>query len=101
MGNAKIRRLCHSEAKWTDKTAVRHRHSYTVHAVARIEYTDTVAYFDVMRCNLCNSFKGIPRPGSVCGILGTDLNLNMDLPVIRLKSSRGMRIGFNDLTLSP
>lgn len=86
MGSTKIRKLCKNEAKWTDKNCDKHKHNFTVHAVARLKRPNgNCEYYDVMKCEFCNSFKGIPRPGSSSGYVG-----NMpdgQLPIIRLKIS--------------
>ena len=99
MGYTQIRRLCKNEARWTDKSASKHKHIFSVHAVARLKRSDgRCEYFDVMKCKHCNSFKGIPREGSSSGFISGD-NYESGLPIIKLKSSHSYIIGFKDATL--
>lgn len=98
MGNTMIRKLCKNEAKWTDKSAKRHKHNFNVHAVARLKRPNGRSdFYDVMKCEYCNSFKCIPKEGSCTGFLPN--GGNGQLPIIRLKTSHKYFISFKDAEL--
>lgn len=102
MGNAKINRLIKQYCRWSDKTAPRHKHNYTVHAVAQLRrddgFTVRFEYYDVMKCEHCNSFITIPKEFSVYGFIGDTL-INNDLPIIKLRTGSKYRMGLLGATL--
>lgn len=99
MGYTQIRRLCKNEAKWTDKDVKRHKHIFSVHAVARLKRDNGhCEYFDVMKCEFCNSFKSIPKEGSSMGFIKGEA-YESGLPMIKLKTSHSYIIGFKDAIL--
>lgn len=97
MGKAKIKRILSSESKWVDKDAPRHKHNYSNHAVVQLRNVDNISYYDVMKCSECSSFKTIPKPGSISGLIGG--TYSGDLEIIRLYSSHKWRLGFADAVL--
>lgn len=100
MGNTKIRKLLEKERRWNDKNAPKHKHSFTVHAIVQLtDGKDSVSYYDVMKCEHCNSFEAIPKEKNNLGLI-TDNNIDKSLPIIKLKKPQKWIIGFANAELN-
>lgn len=93
----KLRRLIAQSTKWTDKSADRHRHDFSVHAVVKMRSKGYVRFYDVMKCSTCSSFHCIGKEGNVSGLL-KESEVDCSLPVIILERNH-FAIGFNDASL--
>lgn len=100
MGNAKIRKLVTQEAKWTDKSCKRHKHSFTIHALVIIERPEgCLGYYNVMCCERCSSFRSISEPGNVLGCILNPADIDNTLPKIYFHSPHRWIMGFKDINL--
>jgi hypothetical protein len=100
MGNTKLRKLTSSESKWTDKEASKHKHKFTIHTLMILRNMDNrVEYYDVMKCEHCDSFRSIKKPGSVSGLISKEQLTSdmMEMPKLRMYRSHRWSIGFNDM----
>lgn len=86
MGNTAVRRYINQIIKWSDKTAPRHKHSFTVEACVELlqEGYVGVSYYHVMKCEKCNSFRGISKQGAVNGYVPSKID---GIPLITLYKS--------------
>lgn len=95
MSNSLKRFFIH-QSKWTDKTAPRHKHDFSIESCVELHKPrNSVYYYHVMKCRHCNSFKGIPREHAIDGYCSSRIE---DLPLIKMKSPHSM-IGFEDAVL--
>lgn len=95
MGNNGLRNYLHKESRWTDKFASKHKHNYCIEANVELSHPICTLYFHVMKCEHCNSFRSIPKQGSVTGMIEAPIK---DLPTIRLYKTH-KTIGFRDAEL--
>ena len=59
MGNTKIRKLINQESKWTDKSAPRHKHNFTVSAIVHVHMSsEVILSYSATKCTQCSSFVG-------------------------------------------
>ncbi len=100
MGSTKLRKLIKSETKWTDKNTIRHRHNFCIHTIAEVINGSAgfKSYYNVMKCEYCNSFKCISQPNNVMGLIQPGY-IDTTLPVIRLYSPHTWIIGWKDVVL--
>lgn len=99
MGHTKLRKLFKQECKWTDKTTKRHKHIFNTHAVMQLRnMSNEVAYYDVMKCEHCNSFVSIPKEGAINGYISGGV-YDKTLPMIKLYRTHKYTIGFDDAVL--
>lgn len=99
MGNRDLRRLYKQQNCWSDKTAPRHKHSYTKHAIMQLLSADgLITYYDAMFCEHCHSFRCIPKPHNVSGFISDPTTIDVNLSIMRFRTSHNLRIGFSDLT---
>lgn len=102
MGKNAIRRLLTQGSKWTDKTAKRHKHDFSVHTILRLRrnngFQEFIEYFDVTKCKHCNSFKTNSKEGSSNGFISDD-NYDRSLPLLKLKTNHMWLMDFKDLSL--
>ena len=57
MGNTKIRKLINQESKWTDKSAAKHKHDFSVPAIVHVHTSsEVILTYTVTKCVYCNSF---------------------------------------------
>ena len=99
MGSTKLRRLFKSECKWTDKTAKKHKHIFNIHAIMQLRNMNNhLSYYDIMKCEFCNSFISIPKEGAINGFIKDD-KYDKNLPMIKLYKSHKYTIGFDDAIL--
>jgi hypothetical protein len=90
MGKNFIRQL-DKERKWTDKSAVKHKHDFSVDAIVQLRNKNFIFYYRVTKCSCCNSFidaKIIPH----------DEEIDYSLPLIKLYRSH-QSIGIRDAIL--
>ena len=92
MGITKIRRLCSSENKWTDKSCERHKHNFIIPCTVILTGNENkhirTSYYNAIKCEHCNSFikaKFIKEP------LNTKYTLTFQKP--------HFAIGFCDIKL--
>lgn len=83
MGKNFLRQVSHSECRWTDNTVNKHKHDFSIEACVELNNNIFINYFHVMKCSCCNSFKCIPKEGSMMGVISEPLN---DIPLIKLYS---------------
>jgi hypothetical protein len=96
MGSTKLRRLFKSESKWTDKNCDRHKHNFCVRSIVEIEHLgkgnnqgNRIYYYEVMKCEQCNSFVCVPHDGAIDGFISDFNNEYKDLPKLRFRTNRG------------
>ena len=70
IGSYNLRKILNSESKCTDKIASKHKHRFSVLAIAEVQQPNAVYYFDVVKCKDCNSFVGVHRKGAYDGFIG-------------------------------
>lgn len=101
MGNTKLRRLINQQQKWTDKTALKHRHRFSIHTLLQLRHADTgrYTYYNIMKCNRCNSFKSIPSPGAIDGFIADISNIDLTLPVLKMYTPHRNLIGWTDIRI--
>lgn len=59
MGNTKIRKLIAQESKWTDRSASKHKHTFTVPVKVHVRMSSGVTLsYSATKCTQCNSFVG-------------------------------------------
>jgi hypothetical protein len=57
MGNTKIRKLIAQESKWTDRSASKHKHAFTVPVKVHVRMSSGVTLsYSATKCTQCNSF---------------------------------------------
>ena len=57
MGNTKIRKLIAQESKWTDRSASKHKHTFTVPVKVHVRLSSGVTLsYSATKCTQCNSF---------------------------------------------
>lgn len=57
MGNTKIRKLIAQESKWTDKSAPKHKHDFSVPAIVHVHMSSGADLsYSVTKCTHCSSF---------------------------------------------
>lgn len=99
MGHTKLRKLFKQECKWTDKSAKRHKHIFNTHTIMRLRNMDNqISYYDVMKCEYCNSFMSIPKEGAINGYIKNN-EFDKSLPMIKLYRTHKFTIGFDDAVL--
>jgi hypothetical protein len=87
-----VKYCLNNSEKWVDKSAPRHKHEYSIQAVARVrqetkhDSKPIFVYYSVLKCKHCNSFVGIPREGAYDGYMGDYCPSNR--PIIKLYKSK-------------
>lgn len=101
MGNTKIRRLLKKEQKWIDKNAPNHKHIFSKHFIVSIKKPSmgnnlepVVWYYNVMKCEYCDSFVSIPKEGSNSGFINEITDEYRYLPIIYFVSNKNT-LGFD------
>lgn len=57
MGNTKIRKLIAQESKWTDRSASKHKHTFTVPVKVHVRMSSGVTLsYSATKCTQCSSF---------------------------------------------
>lgn len=98
VGSNFVRQIKRSEGKWTDKEASKHKHDFSVHAYACVRRADgNRTFYNVMKCKHCNSFKCIPKTGSMMGFMPN--GPIEQLPIIRLRTPHKNLISLKDAIL--
>lgn len=95
MGKIYLRKIQDSECRWTDKSAPKHKHNFSIEANVALRTPNYIEYFHVIKCASCNSFKCIPTKGSMYGFINTPIE---GLPTVKLYSSHKI-IGFRNAVL--
>lgn len=97
MGNNSIRRIIKQEQKWRDKSCPKHKHNFSIHALAQINRGEQdTSYYNVMKCTKCNSFNCIERPGAADGFIMNEDLIDMSLPIIKLYTPHKWLVGWKD-----
>ena len=98
-GHLGYRKIIKRDTTWIDKNTEKHKHDFAIHSILKqITPKGRVEYFNIMKCNQCNSFKSIPKPGSVQGFIGDKLTENeKKLPLIIGYKKHEYLIGFYDI----
>ena len=94
MGNTKIRKLINQESKWTDKSAPKHKHDFSVPAIIYMHMSSgAVLSYSATKCTHCNSFTNarfISSKATMQPLAGEE---------IHLCSPHKWIIGFKDVKL--
>lgn len=96
MGKHFLRKITKAECRWTDITAPKHKHKYSVEANVELSQPDGIYYFHAMKCAYCSSFKCISTEGSMHGYMQKPI---ADLPTIKLYTSH-KSISFKEAKLT-
>ena len=87
MGNSKINRILKEGSRWIDTSVGKHKHNYIIHSIAEVITANShKLYYNVMKCDICDSFVAIPIEGNPLGLI-IDNNYDKSLPIIRLEST--------------
>lgn len=100
-GNTKMRKYQEQNGRWTDKSAAKHKHDYSVPVLVKVicQYTPQYPYhYFAMKCRYCNSFHTMPILSNKTGFIRDDLVRGYyeqyDVPVLTLESSKQWVFGF-------
>ena len=99
MGNLKLRKIIKADTTWLEKNVERHKHNFSVHCILEEHSPNgTIGYFNVLKCDNCNSFKWISEDGNICGRIFNQLtDKQKQLPVIKGYKKHNNLIGFYDI----
>ena len=102
MGSQQLRKIIRKMQRFTDKSAPRHKHNYSIHAIARVRTKrNDLHYYEVMKCKYCSSFEAISHQGAPNGlILFNELHhIDKSLPVINLTTNHDFIDNFSSVEL--
>ncbi len=74
MGNNKLRKLIDRETKYLDNSKIKHKHNFSVKCILEINLINDIRYYNVLKCDRCNSFISIREEGNVQGRIFRELN---------------------------
>jgi hypothetical protein len=99
MGHLRLRKSFKQETMWIDKKADKHKHEFEIHSILEEKSpSGNITYYNVLKCNKCNSFESISEKGNISGVINRDLNdFEKTLPVIKAIKKHEYIIGFNDI----
>ncbi|MGN0438759.1 MAG: hypothetical protein ACI4F4_09575 [Lachnospiraceae bacterium] len=81
MGKLYLRKTAKAEGCWTDTTAPKHKHNYSIESNVELSQPDGIYYFHVMKCAYCSSFRCIPTEASMHGYIPKPIE---GLPTVKL-----------------
>lgn len=102
MGYTNLRKIYKKQSKWTEKGVNRHKHNFSVHSIVKLRnILNHVEYYDVMKCEYCNSFQCISKEGSVSGFITEQEYMEKynHLPILKMYRGHKYSIGFDDMEL--
>ncbi len=99
MGNLHLRKLIKNETIWKDKKKFKHKCVFEIHCILKvIDTSNTIKYYDVMKCKKCLSFKSISLPNNVNGVILQNITEDQKkLPMIIGYCKHNYEIGFHNL----
>lgn len=94
MGHLHLRKYIKGETCYIDKTVEKHKHDFKVHCILEITNpAGEISYYNVKKCNKCNSFESISEEGNIQGHIFKALNKReIKLPIITADWNKKMAI---------
>ena len=99
MGHLKLRKIIKRDTIWIEKNRKKHKHNFVQpYILEEISPNKDLNYYNILKCDACNSFKSIPEPGNISGfIFGNLTEEQKQIPVIRGIKKHNYLIGFYDI----
>ncbi len=99
MGHLKLRKIIKRDTIWIEKGINKHKHNFILPYILEEKSPNgNLEYHNILKCDICNSFKSIPEPGNIGGsILGNLTEEQKKLPIIRGIKKHNYLIGFYDI----
>lgn len=91
---SKYKKIMERRLSYFDKNSIKHKHDFNIKCVLEItnkniyatgNYYNSKEYYEVLKCNVCDSFIPISKEGNISGII-FDIN-QIDKNLLLIKAS--------------
>lgn len=95
--SSKYKKIMEKRLCYLDKNSIKHKHGFSIKCVLEItnrnihatgSYYNTKEYYEVLKCNLCNSFIPISKEGNISGIIFDMNKVEKNLPLIKSSTNK-------------
>ena len=93
---SKYKKTIKRRLTYLDKIAIKHKHDFSIKCILEItnknihatgNYYNTKEYYEVLKCNICNSFIPISIEGNISGIIFDTNKIDKTLPLIKASTN--------------
>jgi len=99
MGHLGVRKLHKELVTWSEINTKKHKHDFSMHYILEEKSPNgTINYYDILKCNQCNSFKSISKEDNITGHIFDSLSEEQNkLPLLKAKKKHNRILGFYDI----
>lgn len=95
--SVKYKKIIKKRLNYVSEDSIKHKHNFSVKCILQVtnrnkhasgNYYNKKEYYEVLKCNVCNSFIPVCREGNINGIIFDTNKIDVNLPLIKANTNQ-------------